>query len=74
MAERKRIGVPISGLDTSTPDHSVEDGKCANLHNLRYTGGAWRNVKEFEGDTIAEADAPLEYKHPASPKNNYIRV
>ncbi|MBR2032736.1 MAG: hypothetical protein IKA04_11095 [Alistipes sp.] len=74
MAERKRIGVPISGLDTSTPDHSVVDGKCETLHNLRHTGEAWRNVKEFEGITIAEADAPLEYKHPASPKNNYIRV
>lgn len=48
MAERKRIGVPISGLDTSTPDHSVVDGKCETLHNLRYTGEAWRNVKRFE--------------------------
>lgn len=47
MAERKRIGVPISGLDTSTPDHSVVDGKCETLHNLRYTGEAWRNVKGF---------------------------
>lgn len=74
MAERKRVTIPITGIDTSTPNHSVEDGKCKTLHNLRYTGGAWRNVKEFEGITIAEADAPLEYKHPASPKNNYIRV
>ena len=48
MAERKRIGVPISGLDTSTPNHSVVDGKCETLHNLRYTGSAWRNVKGFE--------------------------
>ena len=48
MAERKRIGVPISGLDTSTPDHSVVDGKCETLQNLRYTGDAWRNVKRFE--------------------------
>ena len=48
MAERKRLGVPISGIDTSSPNHSVTDGKCTELHNLRYTGGAWRNVKEFE--------------------------
>ena len=47
MAERKRIGVPISGLDTSTPDHSVTDGKCEELHNLRFTGGAWRNVRKL---------------------------
>lgn len=48
MAERKRIAVPILGIDTSTPDHSVTDGKCATLNNLRYTGNAWRNVKEFD--------------------------
>lgn len=48
MAERKRIAVPISGIDTSTPDHSVTDGKCETLHNLRYTGEAWRNMNEFE--------------------------
>ena len=48
MAERKRIAVPISGIDTSTPDHSVTDGKCETLHNLRYTGEAWRNMKGFE--------------------------
>lgn len=52
MAERKRVTIPITGIDTSTPNHSVEDGKCENLHNLRFTGGAWRNVKEFEGIDI----------------------
>ena len=74
MAERKRIGVPISGLDTSTPDHSVVDGKCANLHNLRYTGGAWRNVKPF----MASPKLPnlggkkIVYHHPADGDNAYI--
>lgn len=74
MAERQRIGVPISGLDTSTPDHSVADGKCETLHNLRYTGGAWRNVKPFtsspelpdlEGTIIA-------YHHPADEDDAFI--
>jgi len=47
MAERKRIAVPISGIDTTTPDHSVTDGKCETLHNLRHTGSAWRNMKDL---------------------------
>lgn len=75
MVERKRIGVPISGLDRSTPDHSVVDGKCATLHNLRYTGEAWRNVKEFEGkDMPILDDYDIIYKHPATPENEYIVV
>lgn len=79
MAERKRIGVPISGLDTSTPDHSVVDGKCETLHNLRYTGEAWRNVKGFEQmvpDVINRiegyANPKIVYKHPADDDNAYI--
>ena len=72
MAERKRIGVPISGLDTSTPDHSVVDGKCETLHNLRYTGEAWRNVKGFKGKNSKASQ--ITYKHPASPENKYIKV
>ena len=74
MAERKRIGVPISGIDTSTPDHSVIDGKCEVLHNLRYTGGAWRNMHPF----IASEQLPdlegnvIAYHHPADVDNAYI--
>lgn len=72
MAERKRIGVPISGLDTSTPDHSVTDGKCETLHNLRYTGEAWRNMKRFESRAKADINKPILYKHPATDENKYI--
>lgn len=72
MAERKRIGVPISGLDTSTPDHSVVDGKCETLHNLRYTGSAWRNVKNMSQKSTKCGN--IVYKHPASPSNHYIDV
>lgn len=78
MAERKRIGVPISGLDSSTPDHSVVDGKCKTLHNLRYTGEAWRNVKELEGKefgalpTTEYGELRIVYKHPADADYAYI--
>lgn len=80
MAERKRIGVPISGLDTSTPDHSVVDGKCETLHNLRYTGEAWRNVNGFEQhpnltqtDVLNNyTDIHIVYKHPADVDGAYI--
>lgn len=75
MAERKRATIPITGIDTSTPNHSVEDGKCETLHNLRYTGEAWRNVKEFEGkDMPILDDYDIIYKHPATPENEYIVV
>ena len=80
MAERKRIAVPISGIDTSTPDHSVTDGKCATLNNLRYTGNAWRNVKEFEKVINSWSitnqglynNFNIVYKHPADDDNAYI--
>ena len=74
MAERKRIVVPISGIDTSAPDHSVTDGKCSTLHNLRYTGGAWRNVNDFLRRTIPstlQADKIL-YVHPTNGQLNFI--
>ena len=41
---RNRTSVAITGIDTSTPDNTVADGKCAELHNARYAAGAWRNV------------------------------
>ena len=74
MAERKRIGVPISGLDTSTPDHSVVDGKCETLHNLRYTGGAWRNMYPFvASDKLPDLEGnKIIYHHPADVDNAYI--
>ena len=75
MAERKRIAVPILGNDTSTPDHSVADGMCKTLNNLRYTGQAWRNVQEFVSKHMPQIDGyDILYKHPASPENMYIGV
>ena len=69
MAERKRIGVPISGLDRSTPDHSVVDGKCETLQNLRYTGDAWRNVKGFEN-----FDYSLMFDHQKLDDPHFARI
>ena len=75
MAERKRIAVPILGIDTSTPDHSVADGMCETLNNLRYTGQAWRNVQEFEQKPMPQIDGyDILYKHPATPENEYIAI
>ena len=73
MSERQRIGLPITGLDTSTPDHSVTDGKCSTLHNLRYTADAWRNVKNF-AERVAPSldDRTIAYHHPADTDNAYI--
>lgn len=62
------------GLDTAAPDHSVEDGKCGELHNLRFSGGAWRNVHPFV--TKYRLKYAIGYKilyhHPSTGDNLYI--
>lgn len=73
--ERMSVSVPISGIDTSTPDAIVADGKCERLHNLRFSGGSWRSVLEGP-DVFAEfsTDYPfkLAYHHPANKETSYI--
>ena len=71
---RERKSVPILGIDRSTPDDLVEDGKCAELNNLRYKDGAWRAVKDFEAKHIATLDPNYEicYHHPAAGEFMFI--
>jgi hypothetical protein len=76
---RERTSVAIQGLDISTPDDIVADGKCATLHNVRYNAGAWRPVHEFKvaaqtrlPQSNAEATYNIVYKHPAAPEGHYI--
>lgn len=65
MPQRERAGIPILGLDTSTPDDIVEDGKCQALHNLRYKESAWRPMHRFKLlHTISSVD--VVYHHPIS--------
>ena len=45
---RQRVSIPIRGLDTSSTDINAPDGAMQELHNLRYSGEAWRNVKPFQ--------------------------
>lgn len=75
--ERMSVSVPIAGIDTSTPDAIVADGKCERLHNLRFSGGSWRNVLEGP-EVFAEfaSDYPFElvYQHPANKETSYIAV
>lgn len=75
--ERMRASVPITGIDTSTPDAIVADGKCERLHNLRYGGGAWRNVLESPDPyAVFSLKYPFKvvYQHPANKDNSYIAV
>lgn len=78
---RIRGSLPLSGLDTSTPDTNVEDGKCAVLHNLRIRDNAWRRIDppavkhclhamEDNADFFAQLD--IVYHHPAAPDDTYI--
>lgn len=72
---RERVSVGITGIDRSTPDDMVEDGKCETLHNMRYEAGAWRPVHPYTlSKTIRNLPATMNvvYKHPAAPENIYI--
>lgn len=72
---RERTSVAIQGLDISTPDDIVADGKCATLHNVRYNAGAWRPVYGFKSIYCARPFSTYDsivYKHPASPSDRYI--
>lgn len=65
MPQRERAGIPILGIDTSTPDDLVEDGKCQELHNLRYKDSAWRPMHRFKLlHSISSMD--VVYHHPIS--------
>lgn len=72
---RERVSVAISGIDRSTPDDIVLDGKCETLHNMRYEAEAWRPVHPYMISKIVP-NLPLThkivYKHPAAPENIYI--
>lgn len=59
-----------------SPNHSVADGKCDICHNLRFSGGAWRNVHHLHiaHDNIHYNPVATQilYKHPATADNRYI--
>lgn len=75
MADKKQTSVPILGIDTASPDHNVKDGKCSDLHNLRYSAGAWRNVHPFiKKQPILKTGYNIIYHHPADVDNNYIAI
>lgn len=78
---RIRVSVPISGIDTSTSSHSVEDGKCEELHNLRFASGSWHNVDPLkikqnlhpaEGQEELFSKMTIIYHHPAAGDDTYI--
>lgn len=74
---RERTSVPITGLDLSTPDDLVEDGKCKVLNNMRYEAAAWRPAKPYTKESvnlgnIASLSYNILYKHPATGGKEYI--
>ncbi len=73
---RKRFSVPINGIDTSSPALTVKDGNCAELHNLRYSGGAWRVVAPFREIVwiFDSQDFRILYKHPTTEANRFIAL
>lgn len=71
---RTRTSVALQGLDRSTPDDIVTDGKCAELHNLRFKNNAWRAVHPHKATATLTIgiDYHVVYKHPATPDTHYI--
>ncbi len=73
---RIQTSLPITGLDISTPDNLVADGKQSTLHNARFSGSAWRNIRPFafEDVTVPSELSGIEiiYHHPAAGDNTNI--
>ena len=61
-SNRQRVSIPIRGLDTSSTDINAPDGAMQDLHNLRYSGEAWRNVKPFKVTDTVSSDALIANK------------
>ena len=75
---RQKTSVVIEGLDTSTPDDLVKDGKCETLHNLRYKEGAWRPVHPHKvnhrlNDELSADTAVRKAHHPEDDCPDYSK-
>lgn len=78
--QRKQTSVTIEGIDTSTPDDLVKDGKCQELHNVRIKDGAWRpvNIHKILHDVASAmgedflTQYQIVYHHPAAGEHSFI--
>lgn len=73
--QRQRTSVAIQGLDRSTPDDIVTDGKCQELHNLRFKDNAWRPVHPHKVKYYFRRMPHLVtqlYSHPATGSGKFI--
>lgn len=73
---RQRTSVAIQGIDRSTPDDIVTDGKCEELHNLRWKDNAWRPVHPHRARVAVDeeigAEFEIMYHHPAAGEKVYV--
>lgn len=73
---RQRTSVAIQGIDRSTPDDIVADGKCEELHNLRWKDNAWRPVHPHRARVAVDeeigAEFEIVYHHPAAGEKVYV--
>lgn len=71
--QRKQTSVVLEGIDTSTPNDIVKDGKCETLLNLRFKDNAWRPVGEYDiKGAINGSNIDIVYHHPAAGEKSYI--
>lgn len=69
--------VPLKGINTSTPDNTVEDGACEVLHNMRIKDGAWRNISSLKWlGTFGNEPSIMDviYKHPSASEGSYVVI
>lgn len=46
MTDRIKQSIPIQGINTAEPCHTITDGYTKDIHNLRFRNGAFENVYE----------------------------
>lgn len=69
--ERKRNSVNLLGLNSSEDDHSVSDGHCEMLHNIRYRNGSWETLGTHLNAKLVNITNGWTIQHKLS-NNEYI--
>lgn len=62
--EKKRLSIPLRGINTAMNDISVPDGACSSISNLRFHNGEWvamGKLSASESTYEKEVELPFTY-------------
>ena len=62
--EKKRVSIPLRGVNTTMNDIGVPDGACSTISNLRYHNGEWiamGKLSTSESQYEQEVELPFTY-------------